>query len=237
VRNVPGRAARDDVQAFEQATGIKVVEAVGPSLAKIKAMVDSRNVEWDVSGITPGDLLVLAKNRMAEAALRSALPPDGVVASDMTQLAYTGNNAFATALPRTWLHTVGFGTLGYALPAAIGAKIAAPERAAVAIVGDLGLLYCVQELATAVELELPIVVVLWNNQGLGAIRKRFDQYGIRSNAADMKNPDFVALAHGFGCRAERPDSLARFERLVAEGLRANAPTVIELCEGAVYLAA
>ena len=175
------------------------------------------------------------QHHRALAAIRRALPSDGVVASDMTQLAYTGNNAFACSQPRTWLHPVGFGTLGYALPAAIGAKLAAPERPAVAIVGDMGFLYCVQELATAVELQLPLIVIVWNNAGLGAIRRRFDQYGIRSSSGDMWNPDFQGLARSFGCRAAQPESIAELEEAVSRGLEARVPTVIELREGAGYL--
>jgi 5-guanidino-2-oxopentanoate decarboxylase len=176
------------------------------------------------------------QHHRALAAIRRVLPADGVIASDMTQLAYTGNNAFVCSQPRTWLHPVGFGTLGYALPAAIGAKLAAPERAAVAIVGDMGFLYCVQELATAVELQLPIIVILWNNDGLGAIRRRFDQYGIRSTSGDMKNPDFQALARSFGCMAARPESIADLEATLAAGLQATVPTLIELRQDAGYLA-
>src|SRR6185369_9412854 len=91
-------------------------------------------------------------------ALREVLPEDGIVATDMTQLAYTGSYLFPCERPRCWFHPVGYGTLGYGLPAAIGAKIAMPHRAVVSIVGDAGLLFTVQELATAVELGLPMAI-------------------------------------------------------------------------------
>jgi 5-guanidino-2-oxopentanoate decarboxylase len=85
------------------------------------------------------------------AAIRAALPADGVVFSDMTQIAYLGNYAFPTDLPGCWMHPSGYGTLGFAMPAAIGAKIAAPARAVLALAGDYGLQFTINELITAVE--------------------------------------------------------------------------------------
>ncbi len=79
-------------------------------------------------------------------ALRAALPSNGIVVSDMTQIAYTANPYFPCEEPRCWFHPCGFGTLGYAMPAAIGAKIACPDRAVVAVCGDGGFLFTVQEL-------------------------------------------------------------------------------------------
>jgi thiamine pyrophosphate-dependent acetolactate synthase large subunit-like protein len=111
-------------------------------------------------------------------ALRDALPDDGFVASDMTQIAYTGNTFFEARGPRGWLHPVGYGTLGYALPAAIGAKLAAPERPGVVLIGDGGLLFTVQELATAAELRLPLAIVLWNNDALGEIEDSMARRGV-----------------------------------------------------------
>ena len=95
------------------------------------------------------------KHRLVLEALRRALADDGLVMTDMTQIAYTGNHAYPCERPRTWVHPIGYATLGYALPAAIGASLAAPGRPVVVLAGDLGLLFTVQELATAVEQELP----------------------------------------------------------------------------------
>src|SRR3546814_9838830 len=125
----------------------------------------------------------------------------------MTQIAYTGNTDFPCSRPRSWFHPLGFGTLGYALPAAIGAKLAMPSRATVALAGDAGLLFTVQELATAAELGLPLVVLLWNNDGLGQIAKDMVELGIPEIGVKPRNPDYLALAKAFGCDAVRPDSL------------------------------
>src|SRR4029077_2885423 len=84
-------------------------------------------------------------------AIKAALPADGVVFSDMTQIAYFGNYAYPVDNPGQWFHPSGYGTLGFALPAALGAKISSPARAVIALAGDFGLQFTVTELMTAVE--------------------------------------------------------------------------------------
>src|SRR5205814_1349080 len=111
-------------------------------------------------------------------ALREALPSDGVLFTDMTQIAYLGNYAFAAERPGLWFHPSGYGALGYALPAAIGAKIAQPARAVVALAGDFGVQFTLQELMTAVELDLSLPLVVWNNGALGQIRDDMRAAGI-----------------------------------------------------------
>ncbi|HWU00672.1 MAG TPA: 5-guanidino-2-oxopentanoate decarboxylase, partial [Terriglobales bacterium] len=96
-------------------------------------------------------------------ALRRALPEDGMVFCDMTQIVYTGYCFFPCTRPKSWFFPAGYGTLGFALPAAIGGQLAAPKRPTVVLVGDGGFLFTLQELATAVEQKLPLAIVLWNN--------------------------------------------------------------------------
>ena len=168
-------------------------------------------------------------------ALRAALPDDGIVATDMTQIAYTGNCHFTCRRPRGWFHPQGFGTLGYALPAAIGAKLAAPQRAVAALAGDAGFLFTVQELATAAELELPIAILLWNNDALGQIAGDMVVRGIPEIAVKPRNPDFQALARAFHCKAIRPASLEELKLALAEAFQARGPTLIEVHQSADYL--
>ncbi len=168
-------------------------------------------------------------------AMRGALPEDAIVVTDMTQIAYTGNTHYACATPRSWFHPNGYGTLGYALPAAIGARLGAPQRAVVALIGDGGLLFTIQELATAAELGLPLVIVLWNNDGLGQIRDDMIAKGIPEVGVSPRNPDYQLLARAFGCHAVRPDSLDDFADAVTKALRADAPTLIEVRQDAPYL--
>jgi 5-guanidino-2-oxopentanoate decarboxylase len=168
-------------------------------------------------------------------ALEEALPDDAILATDMTQIAYTGCHYYRCQHPRSWMHPVGYGTLGYALPAAIGAKLAAPERAAVAIAGDAGFLFTVQELATAVELGLPVAILLWNNDALQQIAEGMSERGIPEVGVRLRNPDFQALAKAFGCRAVRPDSIAALQDAVRAAVTADGPTLIEVREDAPYL--
>jgi 5-guanidino-2-oxopentanoate decarboxylase len=161
-------------------------------------------------------------------ALRAAIPEDAMVAADMAQLAYTANVCFRCSRPRSYFYPVGLSTLGYALPAAIGAKLAAPDRAAIAITGDGGFLFTAAELGTAVECGLPIVVLLWNNDGLGQIRDRMTARNIPPIGVNPRNPDFLALARSFGCRTARPASIAGLKREIRAALRRRVPTVIEI---------
>src|SRR5207244_13569331 len=89
--------------------------------------------------------------------LRAALPDDAIVVNDQTGINYWMEWRFPVLLPRTFLYPVGSATLGYGVPAAIGAKIARPDRPVVAVVGDGGFMYSVNELATAVKYRLAIV--------------------------------------------------------------------------------
>jgi 5-guanidino-2-oxopentanoate decarboxylase len=168
-------------------------------------------------------------------ALRLAIPEDAMVAADMAQVAYTANVAFRCSRPRSYFYPVGLSTLGYALPAAIGAKIAAPERAAIALTGDGGFLFTAAELGTAVELGLPIVVLLWNNEGLGQIRDRMTARSIPPIGVNPRNPDFLALARAFGCRTARPASVPGLKREIRAALRRRLPTVIEIHEDGAWL--
>jgi 5-guanidino-2-oxopentanoate decarboxylase len=168
-------------------------------------------------------------------ALRAALPEDGMVASDMTQIAYTANCHFICRRPRTWFHPLGFGTLGYALPAAIGAKIAKPDRAVVALAGDAGFLFTVQEIATAAELGLALPILLWNNDALGQIAGDMVGRGIPEIAVKPRNPDFLALARAFHCHALRPDSLAGLTQALKDAFAADRPTLIEVRQDAPFL--
>lgn len=148
--------------------------------------------------------------------------------SDMTQLAYAGNIHFPVEHPRLWLHPVGFGSLGYAVPAAIGAAVADPDRRVVALVGDSGLLYTGQELATAVDLGAAVTIVVWNNDALGQIRDDMRQSGIEPNSVHPHNGDVVALARAYGCAAERIGDPADLGDAVERARLTEGPAVVEV---------
>jgi len=167
--------------------------------------------------------------------LRAALPAPSVVTTDMTQIAYTGCTLFECAVPDCWLHPVGYGTLGYAVPAAIGAGLGCPERPVAALAGDAGLLFTAPELATAAELRLSLPVVLWNNDALGQIRDDMIGRGIAPVGVVGRNPSFEALARAFHCGYVQPRSLDELGEAVGAALGAGRPTVIEVRQDSAYL--
>jgi 5-guanidino-2-oxopentanoate decarboxylase len=168
-------------------------------------------------------------------AIRTALPDEGMLFTDMTQIAYTGNHYFRCEVPRSWFHPNGFGTLGYAMPAAIGAKIACPMRPTAALAGDGGFLFTVQDLGTAVEQHLPIPIIVWNNDALGQIAGDMVARGIPEFGVEPRNPDFLALARAFGAEGVRPQSLSGLSEAVQVALSAEGPTLIEVREDSSYL--
>ena len=172
----------------------------------------------------PGMEVILAR-------LRRVLPDDTIIAADMTEMAYLANEVFPVRRPRSWLHPMGFGTLGYALPAAVGAKLGCPERPVAVIIGDYGLQYTLAEIAVACELALPIVILVWNNEKLHAIEKDMIRRQMEPVAVTPLNPDYVDLARSFGAHGARPGTLDELEAAVSEALHANGPTLIDLKPG------
>ena len=118
---------------------------------------------------------------------------------------------------------------------AIGAKLAAPDRDVVVLVGDGGFMFTVQELAIAAELKQPLPIVIWSNSMLQQIHDNMVEWGIPPTGVSLTNPDFMMLAKAFGCHGTRPDSLDAFESAIDQALRAEAPTLIEVRQGADWL--
>lgn len=147
---------------------------------------------------------------------------------DDTQLAYTGNHYYRSQTPGSWLFPNGYGTLGSALPAAIGAKLGCPERQVVAIVGDGSFLYSIEELTTAVENEICLPIVVWNNRAYGEIRDAMVASGIPTVGVDLYTPDFLMIAEGFGCSAVRIESMAQLAEELRLALGRSKPTVIQI---------
>jgi 5-guanidino-2-oxopentanoate decarboxylase len=160
-------------------------------------------------------------------AIKAALPWDGVVFSDMTQIAYFGNYAYPVERAGQWFHPSGYGTLGFALPAALGAKISSPARAVIALAGDFGLQFTQQELMTAVETGLSLPIVVWNNSALGQIRDDMVAAGIAQLGVIGRNPDFVALAKACGAEGYRVRSPAALTEAIRTALSHAGPTLIE----------
>ncbi|NBE54449.1 thiamine pyrophosphate-binding protein, partial [Streptomyces boluensis] len=163
--------------------------------------------------------------------IRETLDEDAVLISDSAQCCYYGALPHLPVGPRgRFLHPTGFGTLGYALPAAVGVKAAQPERQVVALSGDGGLQFSVQELATAVQLQLPLPVVVFDNGGYGEIRDEMTARGDTPVGVDLPPVDLPALCRAYGGAGEHaptPDALAA---ALARALRTPGPTLITVPE-------
>jgi len=122
----------------------------------------------------------------------------------------------------------GFGTLGYALPAAIGGAVARQGEPTLCIIGDYGFHYTMAELGVAVELGLPLPIFLWDNGKLGEIEDSMVRAQIAPNAVVQRNPDFVALARAFGASAAAPQDLAQMQQVVRAAFDAEGPTLIRV---------
>jgi 5-guanidino-2-oxopentanoate decarboxylase len=149
------------------------------------------------------------------------------VFSALPQIAYLGNYAFFAERPGVWFHPSGYGTLGFAMPAALGARIAQPGRAIVALAGDFGFQFTQQELVSAVELELCLPIVIWNNEALGQIRHDMRATGIEPVGVTGRNPDFLALAAACGAAGARAHNAEELARELRAALARRGPTVIE----------
>ncbi len=136
--------------------------------------------------------------------LRAALPANTIVMGDATQLVYTGSFAMPMETERCWYYSGTYCALGVALPMAIGAKIGAPHRPVIAVAGDGGFMFTVNELATAAEERLALPVIVWNNDALMAIVEQMDLQQIPRIGVEPKSPDFLGLAQQSGLPRHPP---------------------------------
>jgi len=162
--------------------------------------------------------------------IRKALPEDCLIMADATQLVYTGMFGMPMAKPGLWHYPAGFLTLGSALPCAVGAGFAFPDRAIVTIAGDGGFLFTIQELLTAAQQQQPLVIILWNNNSLKQIKDDMQTRQMATVAVDNLNPDFSSLVQSCHCLWRQPKSHRDLFEKIKQGLLADRPTVLEVNE-------
>ncbi len=173
------------------------------------------------------DPAYLAHGRILD--LVAAEFPGLVVAGDSCQPVYGGNLAYDPPAPRSWFNSsTGFGTLGYGLPAAMGAKIARPGAPVVALIGDGGIQFTLPEIATAVEAGLSLPILLWNNRGYGEIKTYMRARDIPEIGVDILTPDFAVLAQGFGAEAVAARTPPELVAALKAAFAAGRPTLIEI---------
>jgi acetolactate synthase-1/2/3 large subunit len=161
---------------------------------------------------------------------------EGVIfVGDSTQPVYSGNLGFEALATRKWFNSsTGFGTLGYGLPAAIGAMIGS-NLPVVSLIGDGGIQFTIAELICAAELELPLIVLLWNNQGYGEIRRYMEKGGLPLIGVNIKTPNFEPLAAGFGAGYRRITDKKQLLEALKTDTTGKQPIIYEIDEADDFL--
>ncbi|MUN06125.1 thiamine pyrophosphate-binding protein [Agromyces luteolus] len=177
--------------------------------------VARRAIADEVRATAPGD--VALAERIAD-----ALPADAIVAGDSSQIVYLAlANVLRRSSPHSLLYTPTYATLGYGLPAAIGARVAAPHRPVVAVLGDGALMFAVNELMTAVEQRLDLTIVCVDNGGYAEIKQNELDRGIHPIGVDLAQPDWAALATAFGATGVRVDDVDRLGDAIRDAIAAG----------------
>jgi len=161
--------------------------------------------------------------------LREVLPPNAIVTDELSQVGFASWYGFPVYEPRTFISSGYQGTLGSGFPTALGAKVAHPDRPVVAITGDGGFMFGVQELSTAVQFKIGVVVLVFNNNSYGNVRRdQRERFDGRIVASDLVNPDFVKLAESFDVGASRVTSPDQFRAALEKALADGGPYLIDI---------
>lgn len=228
----------DPLVLAAQAPAVAVQADASVALAALASAVEPQKSNWDPAKVAQTKAAWYAEVNAERPgivpvvdALRPAVSDSTMIFSDMTQFAYAGKEVWDMSAPGLWHHPTGFGTLGYALPAAIGGKIGAGDQPVVAIAGDYGFQYTLQELGVAVELGLCLPIILWDNGKLKEIEDCMVNSQIAPNAVVAQNPDFCKLAEAYGAASARPGTLAEMQAAVGAALDCDGPTLIHVTAG------
>ncbi|MCA1468660.1 hypothetical protein I6F09_12230 [Bradyrhizobium sp. IC3195] len=161
--------------------------------------------------------------------LREVLPANAIVTDELSQVGFASWYGFPVYQPRTFITSGYQGTLGSGFPTALGAKVANPDKPVVAITGDGGFMFGVQELATAVQFNIGVVTLVFNNNAYGNVRRDQRQhFDGRVVASDLVNPDFVKLAESFGVTAARVTAPEQFKAAMEKALGHGGPVLISV---------
>lgn len=183
--------------------------------------VIKNDVKPTKEGLTMGEVIFeINKQSKGNAAIVSDVGQHQMIACRYAEFNQTKSN----------ITSGGLGTMGFALPAAIGAKMAAPEREVIAVIGDGGYQMTIQELGTIFQQRLPVKIVVLNNEFLGMVRQWQQLFFDRRYAStEMTNPDFVTIAQGYGIAAHRVVERKDIAQAVSKMIGHNGPYFLEVC--------
>jgi thiamine pyrophosphate-dependent acetolactate synthase large subunit-like protein len=234
------KVVRSDIDAAQAMMGVRpAVAVVGDAAAALAGLLGRLG-----EGAGDGERAARWRARHLEEArglgarwawifdgIAAALGRDGIVAGDSAMVCYRGAVAALPAYhPAAFLYPTGYGTLGYGLPAAIGAKVGRPEARVVALLGDGGIMFTIAELAAAAQLRLPLPVVVVDNAGYGEIRNEMAERGDPVHAVDLDSLDFAALGRVLGCEGGVVDDRDGLADALEQAFEADRPTVLHVHE-------
>ncbi|MEV6238321.1 5-guanidino-2-oxopentanoate decarboxylase [Lentzea sp. NPDC051838] len=162
-------------------------------------------------------------------AMQEVLAPGAIIAADSAMACYYGTlSNLPLEAPASFLYPTGFGTLGYGLPAAIGAKMGAPDRQVVALHGDGGVMFTLPELATAAQERLALPVIICDNGGYGEIRREMADRSEPVHGVNLPGIDFARVAKGLNCHGLTLDDEDKFAAALRKAFTADRPTVLHV---------
>ncbi len=187
---------------------------------EIKEVID-KDLRPKKEGLSMGEVIV---------SINKYTKGDAVIVTDVGQHQMVACRYAEFIRSKSNVTSGGLGTMGFALPAALGAKMGAPEREVVAVIGDGGYQLTIQELGTIFQTQAAVKIVVLNNDFLGMVRQWqqlfFDK---RYASTEMVNPDFVTIAKGYFLDAKRVDKRKNLDAAVAEMIASDKPYFLEVC--------
>ena len=215
---------------------VGVLGDIGLALDAISTQVESREqtvsaglrqtIVDEMSALAENDAFPVKPQRIIWD-LRQALDPMDVVISDVGAHKMWMARMYQAERPNTCIISNGFASMGIAVPGAIAAKLAYPERTAVAVTGDAGFMMNSQEIETALRINTPIVILIWTDSQYGLIRWHQERHFGRPSHIDFNNPDFVKYAESFGAKGYRVDAAGDLVSTIKQAIADNTVVVID----------
>ncbi|MCF8531544.1 MAG: acetolactate synthase [Reyranella sp.] len=213
---------------------------VGDATATLKALANrlaGHNIKRNGRAETVAQTKAAATKKIRETlspqvgyleAIRKALPEDGILVDELTQMGYAARLAYPTYRPRTFLSPGYQGTLGWGYATSLGAKSARPDTPVVSISGDGGFLFTAMEMATAAQHGIGVVAIVFSDGAYGNVRRIQQQsFNNRTIASDLRNPNFVKLAESFGLDAVQVKSPDELGAAISRGIARGGPMLID----------
>ena len=195
-------------------------------MAELKKQKDAWEAELNTWGQADGSPIA---PRRALRELEKAMPKNAMVTTDIGNICSVSNSYLRFEQPRSFFAAMSFGNCGYAFPTAIGAKVGAPDRPAIAYVGDGAWGMSLQETLTCVREDIPVVAVVFNNGQWGAEKKnQIDFYADRFVGTNLKNPSFAGIARAMGAEGVTVSHPGEVGDALKTAVASNKPTVLEL---------